>query len=130
MRHIATVLFNLAGLVNLMPVVGVLGAARLEALYGFPLAGDDLLLLMRHRAVLFGVLGAFIVVAAFRVQWRAIATIAGLISMLSFVLLALPLDVHGEAVRRVFWVDVIASVLLLLGYWISTRHGSSREPGR
>jgi hypothetical protein len=59
------------------------GAARLEGLYGVALAGDDLLLLMRHRAVLLGLVGA--------------------------------------ALQRVFWIDVIACVLLLGGYLISRR---------
>lgn len=128
MAHLATLLFIIAGLVNLLPAVGVLGAARLESLYGLPMAGEDLLLLMRHRAVLLGVLGSFMVMAAFRVQWRAAATVAGLVSMLSFVFLALPLDAHGAAVQRVFWVDVIASGLLLAGYWASTRNQPALRP--
>jgi len=126
MRHVATILFILAGIANLPPVMGVLGAERLESLYGLPFAGEDLLLLMRHRAVLFGILGAFIIFAAFRIHMRAIATVAGLISMLAFVLLALPLNAHGEALQRVFWVDVVACVLLFSGYSISVWHFRSR----
>lgn len=122
MRHIATALFVLAGIANLPPLLGVLGPEQLESLYGLPFAGDDLLLLMRHRAVLFGILGAFIIFAAFRVQLRAIATVAGLVSMLSFMFLALPLNVHGQALQRVFWVDAVASFLLVAGYWASMRH--------
>ncbi len=119
MRHIATTLFILVGLTNLLPVTGVLGAERLEGLYGVALAGDDLLLMMRHRAVLLGLVGAFILVAAIRIQWRTAATIAGLVSMLSFILIAIPPQQHGAALQRVFWADVIACVLLLGGYWIS-----------
>jgi hypothetical protein len=122
------VLFVLVGLVNLLPAVGILGAAKLESLYGLSLAGDDPLLLMRHRAALLGVLGGLIIVAAFRPHLRAAAAIAGLISMLTFVALALPLDAHGGAVQRVFWVDVIASALLLLGFWASTRNGFAPRP--
>lgn len=122
MRHIATTLFILAGVANLPPLLGVVGAERLQSLYGLPFSGEDLLLLMRHRAVLFGILGVFIIAAAFRIHLRAIATIAGLVSMLSFMLLALPLNVHGEALQRVCWVDAVASVLLLAGYLISVRH--------
>ncbi len=50
MRYLATSLFILVGLINLFPSIGVLGAARLEGLYGVALAGDDLLLMMRHKA--------------------------------------------------------------------------------
>jgi hypothetical protein len=121
MRHVVTTLFILAGLVNLLPVTGVLGAERLESLYGLPVAGDDLLLLLRHRAAMFGVVGGLIIFAAFRVHLRAAATVAGLVSMAAFMLLALPLSAHGEPLQRVFWADVIASALLVAGYGISVR---------
>ena len=41
MRHLATALFVVVGLVNFAPVIGVLGAARLESLYGVPVVGDE-----------------------------------------------------------------------------------------
>ena len=115
MSGLITALFVAAGLVNLLPVAGVLGAERLEALYGLPFAGDDLLLLMRHRAVLFGLLGAFIIAAGFRKLWRVPAAVAGLISMLAYMLLALPLAAHNAAIQRVFWIDAAAVLLLLTG---------------
>src|SRR5919108_6511330 len=114
LRLLATLFFVLVGVVNLLPVVGVLGVDRLESLYGFSLAGEELLLLLRHRAVLFGLLGAFIVLSAFRTQWRPAATFAGLVSMVAFAVLALPIETHNEAMQRVFWVDVGAIVLLLI----------------
>jgi hypothetical protein len=121
MRHLATTLFILVGLTNLFPVSGVLGAERLEGLYGVALADGDLLLMMRHRAVLLGLVGAFILFAAIRVQWRSAATVAGLVSMLSYILIAIPPQAHGPELQRVFWIDVIACVLLLGGYLISRR---------
>lgn len=121
MRHLVTVLFVIVGLVNLLPVVGLLGAERLESLYGIAVAGDDLLLLMRHRAVLFGLLGGLIVAAAFRDQWRGLATVAGLTSMMAYLLLAWPLTAHGTPLQKVFWIDVVASALLIAGYLLSRR---------
>jgi hypothetical protein len=121
MRHVVTALFLIAGIVNFLPVMGVLGEARLESLYGIDVAGDDLLLLMRHRAVLFGILGGFMMLAAFRVHWRTTATVAGLISMVSYLVLALPLAPHGAPIQKVFWIDVVAVVLLLAGFLLSRR---------
>lgn len=121
MRHVVTALFLIAGLVNFLPVIGVLGEARLESLYGIDVAGDDLLLLMRHRAVLFGILGGFMMLAAFRAHWRTTATAAGLISMVSYLILALPLASHGAPIQKVFWMDVVAVVLLLAGFLLSRR---------
>jgi hypothetical protein len=121
MKHIVTAIFILVGIVNFLPVLGVLGAARLETLYGLPITQDDLLLLLRHRATLFGLLGAFIIASAFRDSWRNLAAAAGLLSMLSFILLALPLSAHGAELQRVFWIDVIACVLLAFGCWRHNR---------
>ena len=117
MKHVVTAIFMLVGLINFLPVLGVLGAAHLETLYGLPITNDDLLLLLRHRAALFGLLGAFIIASAFRDSWRNLAAAAGFASMLSFMLLALPLSEHGAALQRVFWIDVIACVLLAFGSW-------------
>lgn len=119
MRHVITSIFVMAGIVNLLPVVGVLGATRLETLYELQFAGADLILLLRHRAVLFSLLGAFLIVAAFRPVFRSAATTAGLISMLSFAFLALPLASHNTAIQRVFWIDVVASALLAAAWLLA-----------
>jgi len=84
MRHVITMLFVLAGLIKVTPVIGVLGAEWLQALYQMPFDGLDLLLLMRHRAVLFGVVGGLLLVAAFRPALRALAGTVGLVSVVSY----------------------------------------------
>ena len=127
MRHLATILFVLVGLVNFAPLVGVLGAPKLEAVYGVPITNDDLLLLLRHRSVLFGLLGGLLMLAAFRVQWRALATVAGIVSMVAYLALAWPITGHGTAIQKVFWADAIAVVLLVVAWLISrsTRSGTT-----
>lgn len=113
MKHFVTVAFVAVGLLHLYPAVGVLGAARLEALYGVPVASADLELLLRHRAVTFGLLGALLIAAAWHAPLRGVALIAGLVSMGAFVVLALPLGVHAPAIARVFWADVVGLLLLV-----------------
>lgn len=95
------------------------GEARVLVRTAF--GNDDLLLLMRHRAALFGLLGGFITVSAFRDEWRNLAAAAGLVSMSSFMLLALPLSSHGEALQRVFWIDAAACLLLAFACWRHNR---------
>jgi len=131
MRILVTTLFLLVGAIHLWPASGLLGGARLEALYGVAFA-DDALLLMRHRAVAFGLIGALLVVAAFRESLRTLATVAGLVSMLSFVALALPPAAHGPDLQRVFWADVIASARRLLAWWAGRAATARRAapPGR
>jgi hypothetical protein len=98
------------GLVNGLPVVGVAGAGWLGRLYGVLIADPDLLVLMRHRALLLGLLGAALVAAVFAAALRLPAMIAGLVSMLAFAGLAT--GPSGPKVRTTAVVDVGLSAAL------------------
>ena len=116
-KSIAALLI-VAGLIHLLPLGGVLGAQRLAALYGLSFEEPNLLLLMRSRAVLFGLLGALLVYAAFRPALQPLALFAGLVSVLSFLALAWSSPGYNQALRRVViadWVALacLASALLL-----------------
>jgi hypothetical protein len=128
MNIAARLLFLLVGVINALPVVGVLGAAQLESLYGQPVDDPDLLLLMRHRAVLFGLLGGLLIAAAFRPGLRTVATLAGGISMSAFCFLALPLESHGASLQRVFWADVVALPMLAIAWWLSRSPEDRAKP--
>ena len=105
-----------AGLIHLVPAVGVAGASQLARLYGVAGVAEDpnLLLLLRHRAVLFGVLGTSLTTASFVPPWQPAAVAVGLVSTGSFVLLA-ALDgrPHNALVRRVVVVDRVIVCCLL-----------------
>ena len=49
----------------------------MQGLYGIPIDEPNLAILMRHRAVLFGLLGVFMLIAAFRPLYQPLALIAG-----------------------------------------------------
>lgn len=125
MQRIATVLFLVAAAVNLAPMLGVSSAGRLEAAYDVVLEDPNLVILMRHRALLFGAVGAALVIAAFHAPFRAFATAVGLVSMLSFVAIALMVGEYNEQLRRVATIDVAASVALI-GAWLLSRGSSGR----
>jgi hypothetical protein len=112
---VTTVALVAAGLIHLLPLAGVLGADKLAALYGIPIAGPDLAILMRHRALLFGLIGALCLMAAWRepLQWAAL--LIGLASVLSFLALAWGTGGYNAAIGRVVMVDVIAALLLVAG---------------
>jgi len=112
-KFIGAVLF-LVGFMNFYPMVGVLSADRLAALYGVRVSGSDLLILMRHRAILFGILGAFLMFSAFEPSVRLFAISAGLASMLSFVILAMLIGEYGSHIRKIVLVDAAGSVALLI----------------
>lgn len=88
MEKLTVALLLIAGFIKILPLSGVLGADRLGALYGMPFEGRDLLILMQHRAVLFGLLGGFILLSAWQPVLRPYAIGAGLISALAFIALA------------------------------------------
>ena len=115
MRYVVSAMLVIVGVIHLLPLSGVLGAERLSALYGISVAEPNLALLLRHRAVLFGMLGVFLVLSAFRPSLQPIAFVGGLISVLSFLLLAWPVGSLNAEVSRVFYVDVAALVCLCVG---------------
>jgi hypothetical protein len=115
MKQLAVAAFLLAGLINVFPLIGVLGAVQLESLYGMDFEGADLRLLMRHRAVLFGLVGGLLLLAAFKPWLRLVASVLGLLSMASFMVLAWPLQEHGVALQRVFWADAVGCAVLVIG---------------
>ncbi len=111
----------IVGLIHLLPVIGVLGAAQLTTLYGVDFSPADLEILMRHRAVLFGLLGAYLIGAAFRPAWRRTALAAGWVSVLSFLLLAWLVGDYGAPVARVVAADLVAAVCLAFATFADRR---------
>jgi hypothetical protein len=107
-------LLAIAGIIHLLPLGGVLGAERLATLYGLSFQEPNLLLLMRSRAVLFGLLGAFLLFAAWRPALQPVALFGGLASVLSFLLLAWSGPGYNEALRRVVIADWLALGCLLV----------------
>ena len=68
---------------------------------------------MRHRAALFGIVGALLVASAFHGPLRPPAFAAGLVSMLSFVLVAYLAGGYNAELRRLVDDDLVASPLLV-----------------
>lgn len=102
-------------LIHLLPVLGVLGAARMERAYGVSLPGPDLAVLMRHRALMFGLLGTFMLVAAFLPALQLPALLVALLSAGGFMLLAFTTPGRNTAITRIAWVDMVAVACALVG---------------
>lgn len=111
---IISALLIVAGIIHLLPLSGVLGAERLAALYGLSFEEPNLLLLMRSRALLFGLLGAFMLYAAWRPTLQPLALFGGLVSVLGFLLLAWSGPGYNDALRRVVIADWVALACLAL----------------
>lgn len=115
MRYLVSAMLIVVAVIHLLPLSGVLGPARLAALYGIAFDEPNLQILMRHRAVLFGLLGAFLLLAAFQPSLQLIALVAGFVSVVSFLWLAWSVGGYNAQVGRVFIADIVALVCLVVG---------------
>jgi len=113
MKLLIPIALALVALLHALPLAGVLGAARLSTLYGVDARDPALELLLRHRAVLFGLLAAFLAWAAWQPALRGAGLLAGLVSVASFLLLAVPAGTLSPALVTVVKLDVAALILLL-----------------
>lgn len=112
MEKLLMALLLAVGLVKFLPLVGALGPNQLSSLYGLSFEGSDLSILMRHRAVLFGFIGGLIMWSAFQPALRPYAFVAGFISTLSFVALALSVGDYNAQLRKVMIADVVLALIL------------------
>lgn len=114
LTKVITLLLVVVGLINFIPVMGLLSAERLQMLYGLNFNEPNLQILMRHRALLFGLLGGFMIIAAFHPPWQPLAFVFGFASMLGFIFLAMIIEGTGDAIQKIVMIDVAASLLLVL----------------
>jgi hypothetical protein len=115
MRFVVPAVLLLVALIHALPLVGVLGAAKLTQLYGIDVQDPTLELLLRHRAVLFGLLAAFLAYAAIRPELHRLALVAGFISVASFLVLARLASAYNPELSTVVRADWLALVLLAAG---------------
>lgn len=113
-----------AALIHLLPLPGLLGTDALRTLYGVAIVDPDLLLLLRHRALLFGLLGAGLLASIRMDAWRTPMLAAGIASTAGFLLLALDTPGFGAALQRVVVADIVALVALLLAAALSPRRAT------
>lgn len=115
MHYLVSAMLVIVGVIHLLPLSGVLSSERLAVLYGMSFNEPNLAILMRHRAVLFGLLGLFFVASAFKPALQPIAFIAGFVSVLSFLWLAWSVGNYNAQLARVFSADVVALACLVIG---------------
>ena len=114
MRFILPIMLLVVGIIHILPLSGVLSAARLFELYGITFDDPNLEILMRHRAVLFGLLGIFLICSAFMPSLQLPALIAGFLSVVSFLYLSYTVGGYNEQVNRIVIADKVALVCLVV----------------
>jgi len=116
MRYFIVFSYLLAAAINLAPAVGVLSNSWLVQLYGIEIHSPDVSLLLRHRALLFALVGGLLLAASMLDQLRTQAGIVGLISMLSYILLFVLTGPENESLFRVALIDGFVVLVFLAGF--------------
>lgn len=114
------------GVLNLAPTVVAVRPDRARRLYGVEAPGADLTLLLRHRAVLLGLVGAALTASAARPHLRPAAVVAAATSKVAFLALSAGRPVH-PALRRVGRADAAALPLLALAAALDRRPSAGRR---
>jgi len=109
---IVSILLIIIGVINFVPVAGVLGGKALESAYNIDLKSAELTLLMQHRALLFGVLGGFILYSVFDPVYQTVAIVMAAVSMTGFAVLVLFAGELNSAIKKVLAMDYLGLVLL------------------
>lgn len=104
-------------LIHLLPGLGVFGGERLLALYGVSPDEPNLQILLRHRAVLFAMLGAGLAWSIFMPAWRPVMIGASMISVVTFLIVVALEGNANAALRRAAYIDIAAIVGLLIVIW-------------
>ena len=112
MRYLWTFFVLVAAVINLAPLMGAFAPERMTALYGVSLDDPNLQILMRHRAVLFGLVGGLLLAAAFLPPLRTLGYVAGFASMVSFLLIAWLVGGYSAEIRRVILLDEVGIAAL------------------
>lgn len=103
----------IAGVVQLIPLIGVTGPRALQRLYGIEVNEPGLVLLLRHRAVLLALVGLALFAGVAVPQWRAAVIVFALVSKLSFLVLFAMTPSSNALIARVAKVDAVTSALLM-----------------
>ena len=103
-----------SALIHLLPLVGALGPSRVARLYDVTIDSPDLAVLLVHRAVLFGLLGAALVAAIGCEEARPYVIGAVLVSDVTFLGIARLNAGLNDSMKRVVRADILSIVLLLV----------------
>ncbi|MEM8858746.1 MAG: phosphopantetheine adenylyltransferase [Chloroflexota bacterium] len=114
MKTTITILLMIIAIIHALPLSGFFGSRRLENLYGIKINDNNLEILMRHRAVLFGLLAAIFGYAAFVPVVQPFAFITAFFSITSFSYLAFSVSEYNNAIQKVVYADIVAAVCLVL----------------
>ncbi len=117
MELLFRIILFVAGVINLLPSLLAFLPEKIAKSYGIEIPNVNYELLLRHRAILFGIIGGLMIYSAIVKKHYELSTIAGLVSMTSFIILYFFIgnNINSE-LRKVMMIDVVATVILFVGF--------------
>jgi len=90
---------------------------KISESYGIDIPDQNYELLLRHRAVLFAVVGGIMIYSVITKKNYTLSIIVGMVSMVSFLLLANVVDGQiNQELNKVLKFDIAGIVVLLIGF--------------
>ena len=114
MENLYRLILLISGLVHILPFSFLFFTEQLQKSYGVDISDVNLQLLLRHRAIFFGLIGVGLILSAIKKSYYGWASAIGLISMVSFVLLFFQIGGINQQLRTVMLIDVFISAALFL----------------
>ena len=102
-----SILLITVGLINFLQVIGIISAEKLSAAYAVELIGNDIVILMRHRALLFGLIGGFMLYSVWKPSYQSVAMVMAAISMLGFLFFVAAADHYNASITKIAIIDLI-----------------------
>ena len=117
MELIYRITLFIAGLINILPAMLGFLPEKISKSYGIEIPNANYELLLRHRAILFGIIGGLMIYSALAKKHYELSTIAGLVSMVSFIILYFLIgkNINSE-LKKVMMIDLFATVILCVGF--------------
>jgi len=114
MENLYRLILLITGLVHILPFSFLFFTEQLQKSYGVDISDANLQLLLRHRAIFFGLIGVVLILSAVKKSFYGWAAAIGLISMVSFVWLFYQIGGINQQLRSVMLIDVFISAALFL----------------
>jgi len=116
MEKIFRICLAIVGIINFIPSIIAFIPSKISSSYGVEVPNINYELLLRHRAVLFGIVGGIMIYSAATKKHYGLAVLFGTISMTSFLFLYFLI---GEGINselaKVMKIDVVAIIILIFG---------------
>jgi len=117
MELVFRVCLFIAGIINVLPSILAFLPNKISHSYGIEMPSSNYELLLRHRAVLFGIIGGIMIFSAITKKNYSMAVCIGLISMISFIVLyKLTNGTINDELNKVMKIDIVGIIILLVGF--------------